>query len=360
MDNFYMQKAIELALKGEGRVNPNPLVGAVIVKDNKIIGEGYHKKYGEWHAEVNAFNNATEDVEGATMYVTLEPCSHYGNTPPCARKIVEKKIKRVVIGAVDPNPLVAGNGIKILEENGIEVITGVLEKECNDMNYIFNKYITTKKPLVIMKTAMTLDGKIATSTGDSMWITGEEARKYVHKIRNKVAAIMVGIGTVLKDNPELTCRLEDGVNPIRIIVDSKGRIPLEAKVLNIKDTAGTILATTNAIDEDKEKALKDMGVKIIKTQGKNDKVNLSELMIKLGEMKIDSILLEGGSSLNFSALEEGIVDKVQAFIAPKIVGGENAKTPVGGEGIKLINDAIYLKDIDIRRFGQDILIEGRI
>lgn len=360
MDNFYMQKAIELALKGEGRVNPNPLVGAVIVKDNKIIGEGYHKKYGEWHAEVNAFNNATEDVEGATMYVTLEPCSHYGNTPPCARKIVEKKIKKVVIGAVDPNPLVAGNGIKILEENGIEVVTGVLEKECNDINYIFNKYITTKKPFVIMKTAMTLDGKIATSTGDSMWITGEEARKYVHKIRNKVAAIMVGIGTVLKDNPELTCRLEDGVNPIRIIVDSKGRIPLDAKVLNIKDTAGTILATTNAIDKDKEKALKDMGVKIIKTQGKNDKVNLSELMIKLGEMKIDSILLEGGSSLNFSALEEGIVDKVQAFIAPKIVGGENAKTPVGGEGIKLINDAIYLKDIDIRRFGQDILIEGRI
>lgn len=359
MDNFYMQRAIELALKGEGRVNPNPLVGAVIVKDDKIIGEGYHKKYGEWHAEVNAFNNATEDVEGATMYVTLEPCSHYGNTPPCARKIVEKKIKRVVIGAVDPNPLVAGNGIKILEENGIEVITEVLEKECNDMNYIFNKYITTKKPFVIMKTAMTLDGKIATSTGDSMWITGEEARRYVHKIRNKVAAIMVGIGTVLKDNPELTCRLEDGVSPIRVIVDSKGRIPLDAKVLNIKDSAGTIIATTNAIDEDKEKELKNMGVKIIKTQG-NNKVSLSELMIKLGEMKIDSILLEGGSGLNFSALEEGIVDRIQAFIAPKIVGGENAKTPVGGDGIKLINDAIQLKDIDIKRFGQDILIEGRI
>lgn len=360
MDKYYMQRALELALKGEGHVNPNPLVGAVIVKDNKIIGEGFHEQYGQWHAEVNAFNNATEDVEGANMYVTLEPCSHYGKTPPCARKIVEKKIKKVIIGAVDPNPLVAGNGIKILKENGIEVVTGVLEKECTHTNYIFNKFITSKRPFVIMKTAMTLDGKIATTTGDSMWITGEEARKYVHKIRNKVSGIMVGIGTVLKDNPELTCRIEGGVNPIRIIVDSKGRIPLEAKVLNIKDSSGTILATTNEIDSEKEKALEAKGIKIIKTQGKNNKVNLDELMLKLGEMKIDSILLEGGSRLNFSALEEGIVDKVQAFIAPKIVGGENAKTPVGGEGIKLINNAIHLSDIEIRKFGQDILIEGSL
>ncbi|MHC1681999.1 MAG: bifunctional diaminohydroxyphosphoribosylaminopyrimidine deaminase/5-amino-6-(5-phosphoribosylamino)uracil reductase RibD [Clostridiaceae bacterium] len=360
MDKHYMQRAIDLAVKGEGSVNPNPLVGAIIVKDNKILGEGYHEKYGEGHAEVNAFKNATEDVEGATMYVTLEPCSHYGKTPPCARKIVEKKIKRVVIGATDPNPLVAGNGIKILKENGIEVTTGVLEKECTDLNYIFNKFIVIKKPFVIMKTAMTLDGKIATTTGDSMWITGEESRKYVHKIRNKVAAIMVGIGTVLKDNPELTCRIENGVNPIRIIVDSNGRIPLEAKVINLKDSSGTIIATTNAIDLEKEKALKAKGVRIIKTQGKNNRVDLNELMIKLGELKIDSILLEGGSQLNFSALEAGIVDKVQAFIAPKIIGGENAKTPVGGEGIKLINDAIYLDDIDIKRFGKDILIEGNI
>lgn len=355
-----MKRALELALRGEGKVNPNPLVGAVIVKDNKIIGEGYHKKYGEGHAEVNAFNSTTEDVKGATMYVTLEPCSHYGNTPPCARKIVEKKIKKVVIGAIDPNPLVAGNGIKILKENGIEVVTGVLGKECNDINYIFNKFISRKQPFVIMKTAMTLDGKIATCTGDSMWITGEGAREYVHKVRNKVAAIMVGIGTVLKDNPELTCRIKGGVNPIRIIVDSKGRIPLEARVLNIKDCTMTIVATTNEIDCDKEKALEDKGIKIIKTQGKNNKVNLNELMTKLGEMKIDSILLEGGSKLNFSALNEGIVDRVQTFIAPKIVGGENAKTPVGGEGIKHINDAIYLSDIEIIKFGQDILIEGNI
>lgn len=358
MDKQYMQRALELAVKGEGSVNPNPLVGAVIVKDNKVIGEGYHERYGEGHAEVNAFKNATEDVEGATMYVTLEPCSHYGKTPPCARKIVEKKIKRVVIGSTDPNPLVAGNGVKILKENGIEVVTGVLEKECRDMNYIFNKFIVTKKPFVIMKTAMTLDGKIASTTGDSMWITGEEARKYVHKIRNKVAAIMVGIGTVLKDNPELTCRIENGVNPVRVIVDSKGRIPIDTKVINIKDTSCTIVATTNDIDIEKAKALEDRGVKIIKTQG--NKVDLNELMVKLGEMKIDSILLEGGSTLNFSALEAGIVDKVQAFIAPKMIGGESAKTPVGGEGIKLINDAIYLDDIDIKRFGQDILIEGRI
>ncbi|GIM28577.1 riboflavin biosynthesis protein RibD [Clostridium polyendosporum] len=360
MDNKYMAKALELAKKGIGNTSPNPLVGAVIVKDHKIIGEGYHQVYGGPHAEVNAFRNAKEAVEGATMYVTLEPCSHYGKTPPCANAIVEKKIARVVIGMKDPNPLVAGNGIRILEENGIEVVCGVLEEECKKINEIFIKYITTKTPFVIMKTAMTLDGKIAAYTGDSKWITGEDSRKYVHEIRNNLTGIMVGIGTVLKDNPMLTTRIDGGKNPIRIIVDSKCRIPLDAKVLDIDDNSRCIISTTDNADSEKIEQLKDKGAIVITTPAKNGRVDLSYLMKQLGEMKIDSILLEGGSELNYSALEEGIVDKVLCFIAPKIVGGDNAKTPVGGQGKALVNDAIKVSNITINTFNDDVLIEGYI
>lgn len=360
MDNKYMAKALELARKGIGNTSPNPLVGAVIVKDHRIIGEGYHQVYGGPHAEVNAFRNAKEDVEGATMYVTLEPCSHYGKTPPCANAIVEKKIAKVVIGMKDPNPLVAGNGIRILEENGIEVVCGVLEEECKKINEIFIKYITTKAPFVIMKTAMTLDGKIAAYTGDSKWITGEDSRKYVHEIRNNLAGIMVGVGTVLKDNPMLTTRIDGGKNPIRIIVDSKCRTPLDAKVLDIDDNSRCIIATTENADSEKIEQLKDKGAIVIAIPAKNGRVDLSYLMRQLGEMKIDSILLEGGSELNYSALEEGIVDKVLCFIAPKIIGGNNAKTPVGGQGKALVRDAVKLSNININSFKDDVLIEGYI
>ncbi len=362
MDSLYMSRALDLAKLGAGYVNPNPLVGAVIVKGNKIIGEGYHAKYGEAHAEINAFGNATESVTGATMYVTLEPCSHYGKTPPCVETIINKKIGKVVVAAEDPNPLVAGRGIKILRENGIEVITGVLEDKAKKLNEIFIKFITTGLPFCALKTAMTLDGKIATYTGDSRWVTNDKSREYVHRLRHKYSSIMVGIGTVLADDPLLTTRLEDidGKNPIRIIVDTKGSIPLDAKVLQCDESTKTIIATTEATSEEKIKNIKKSGAEVIITPSKNNRVDLLYLMKVLGEKKIDSVLLEGGSNLNYSALQEGIVDKVFSFIAPKIIGGGSSKTPVGGKGIPYMKDAISLKDINISRFEDDVMIEAYI
>jgi diaminohydroxyphosphoribosylaminopyrimidine deaminase / 5-amino-6-(5-phosphoribosylamino)uracil reductase len=360
MDVKYMERALELANKGAGFTNPNPLVGAVIVKDGRIIGEGYHEVYGSHHAEINAFRNATEDVCGATMYVTLEPCSHYGKTPPCAKAIVEKGIKKVVLALTDPNPEVAGKGIKILRQNEIEVITGVLEEKSRRLNEIFLKYIATKLPFCILKTAMTLDGKIAARTGDSKWITNEESRKYVHKLRNRVSAIMVGVGTIIQDDPLLNTRLEqeNGSDPIRVVVDTSGKTPLEAKVLNIKSNARTIIATTELASKEKLRELEARGAEIIITPPCNNRVDLKFLMRELGERKIDSILLEGGSELNYSAMEAGIIDKVNAFIAPKFIGGRESKTPIGGVGRPLMKDALMLKDIEVYRFGDDIMIEG--
>ncbi len=362
MDLRYMKIALQLAEKGIGHVNPNPLVGAVIVKNDKIIAEGYHKAYGDHHAEINAFLNAVENVRGSDMYVTLEPCSHYGKTPPCADAIVEKGIKRVIVALKDPNPLVSGKGIHILRDNGIEVITGVLEEEARKQNEIFLKYITTRLPFCIMKTAMTLDGKIAAYTGDSKWITNEHSRKYVHQLRHRVSAIMTGIGTVMQDDPLLTTRLEEkeGRDPIRVIVDSSARIPLDSKVLTVKSKAETIIAATEAADKNKISALENMGAEVIVTPIKNNRVDLLYLMKALGERKIDSVLLEGGSTLNFSALEEGIVDKINAFIAPKLIGGVSAKTPVGGNGKMYIKDAVLLRDMKIQSFDNDFMIEGYI
>ncbi len=362
MEEIYMRKAIALAKKGEGYTSPNPLVGAVIVKNGTIIGQGYHEFYGGNHAEINAFINANQDVEGSTMYVTLEPCSHFGKTPPCANAIVQKKIKKVVIGLKDPNPLVSGKGIEILESNGIEVVTGILEDECKKLNEVFLKYISTKTPFILLKYAMTLDGKIATYTGDSKWISNSLSRNYVHEIRHKFSAIMVGIGTVLKDNPNLNTRLanKEGLDPIRIIVDTKGRIPLDAKLINLKSNARTIVVTTELSSKDKLKSLKDKGVEIIITPVKDNHVDLKYLINILGEIGIDSILLEGGSQLNFSMLKENLVDKVITFISPKIIGGSLSKTPVGGSGIEFMKDAINLHDISLKRFGEDIMLEAYI
>lgn len=360
MDNKYMSRALALAALGEGKVNPNPLVGAVIVKGDKIIGEGFHEYYGGPHAEVNAFRNATEDVAGAVMYVTLEPCSHYGKTPPCAEAIVKHKLSKVVIAMKDPNPLVAGRGIRLLEENGIEVVCGVLEEEAKGLNEIFLHYITENRPFVIMKTAMTLDGKIATATGHSKWITNEASRGYVHQIRHRVSGIMVGIGTVLKDDPSLTTRLPsgDGVDPVRIIVDSRGQIPLDARVLNLDSSARTIIATTDAIPKAKEEALIEKGAEVIVLPAKSGRVDLEKLMVALGDRQIDSVLVEGGGTLNWSALEAGQVDKVVSFIAPKIIGGSEAKTPVEGRGVDNVSEAIELRDVSLRMFGDDVMIEG--
>lgn len=362
MEIRYMRRALELAMKGTGFTSPNPLVGAVIVKENRIIGEGYHERYGGHHAEINAFRNATEDVRDATMYVTLEPCAHQGKTPPCANAIVEKGIRKVVIGLIDPNPLVAGKGIEILKKAGIEVIDGVLEEEGRKLNEIFLKYITTDLPFVMMKTAMTLDGKIATRTNASKWITGELSRDYVHELRHKVSGIMVGIGTVLADDPSLTTRRKSGsgIDPIRIIVDSSARTPLEAKVLHQKSDAKTLIAVTEAADSEKLKMLEERGAEILVMPSKNGRVDLSFLMKELGRRKIDSILLEGGSELNYAALEEGIVDKVYSFISPKIIGGSTAKTPVGGHGKETMEEAISLRFHAYHLFGDDIMLEAYI
>lgn len=354
-----MQLAIELAKKGEGKVNPNPMVGAVIVRDGIVIGEGYHEKYGEGHAEVNAFKSLKEDPSGATMYVTLEPCSHYGKTPPCVDKIVENNIKRVVIGMIDPNPLVAGNGVYKLKKAGIEVKIGVLEDKCKKLNEVFIKYILSKKPFVVLKAAMSLDGKIATRTGESKWISSEKSRLQVHNLRNKISGIMVGVNTVIKDDSELTCRIQNGIDPIRIILDSTLRIPMNSKVLQNKDNK-TIIATTKRANMKNIQELLKKDIKVLIIEEKNGQVNLNALIKKLGELNIDSILLEGGGTLNYSALEENIVDKVMIYISPKIIGGEFSKTPVGGIGIDKLNDAFNLKDITANTVDEDILVEGYI
>lgn len=353
-----MALAIELAKGGIGKVNPNPLVGAVIVKGKEIIGKGYHEKYGGSHAEVNAINSSNDSVEGSTLYVTLEPCCHFGKTPPCVNLIIEKGIKKVVIGHLDPNPAVCGKGVKKLREAGIEVVIGVMEDECKKINNVFIKYIKKEMPYVVLKTAMSLDGKIATYTGESKWITGSESRKKVHELRNEMLSIMVGVNTVILDNPKLTCRIPGGRNPIRIIVDSKLRIPMNSEVVLSANKVKTIVATTKLAEKEKIRTLENLGVEVLTVEDNDKGVDLKKLMIKLASMGIDGVLLEGGSSLNFSALEEKIVDKVIFYIAPKIIGGQQSKTPIGGEGIKLLSDSFKLKNLSVNSVGEDIVAEG--
>lgn len=360
----YMRRALELARKGEGHTSPNPMVGCVVVKDGRIISEGYHEKYGEFHAERNALTRCTEDTTGADLYVTLEPCCHQGKTPPCTDIIIEKKIARVFVGSMDSNPLVAGKGVQILREHGIYVETGILEEECLKLNEVFYHYITTKTPFVVMKYAMTLDGKIACATGDSKWVTGEIARAQVHRMRGRYRGIMVGIGTVLADDPMLNCRVKGGVDPVRIICDSNLHIPLESQIVKTASEIETIVACSQESLEaerkqEKIRKLKEAGIQLIGTEGAHG-VNLVELMKKLGEQNIDSILLEGGGTLNASALEDGIVNKVYAYIAGKLIGGMDARSPVEGMGIDRMADAITLKDMEIERLGDDFCIVGYV
>lgn len=364
VEKKYMSRALDLAKLGKGFVNPNPLVGAVIVKEGKVIGEGYHKQYGEPHAEINAFNNAVDDVSQSEMYVTLEPCSHYGKTPPCVDEIIKRNIKKIVIAMKDPNPLVSGRGIKKLKEHGIEVVVGLKQKEAQKMNEVFIKYITTQLPFCTLKTAMTLDGKIATYTGDSKWITNQTSRAYVHMLRQETASIMVGIGTVTEDNPNLTTRLENMStrtrNPLRIIVDSSGRIPLSSNVLYCDENKQTIIVVTEKAKKEKIRAIEQHGAKVIVAPHNNHQVDVSYLMKYLGEIKIDSVLLEGGSTLNFSMLKAGLVDKVMVFLAPKILGGSTAKTPVGGQGFPKISDCIALRDMTVKKYRDDLMVEAYI
>lgn len=351
-----MKRAIELALGGIGKVNPNPLVGAVIVKDDRVLAEGYHEKYGALHAERHAFSKLRESAAMADMYVTLEPCCHYGKQPPCTQAIIENGIKNVYVGSHDPNILVAGKGIKQLREAGINVVENVLKEECDALNPVFFHYITTKTPYVVMKYAMTLDGKTACDTGESKWVTGREARQHVQKTRNALTGIMAGVQTVINDNPMLTCRLDNGRNPVRIICDSHLRIPVSSNILKTAQKIRTIIATTSD-DKQKIDQIRETGAEIIKTKPLYGKVNLNELIIKLGEQGIDSILLEGGGTLNQSALKAGIVNHIQAYIAPKIFGGSGRYTPVGGIGVTSPDDAYLFDNLKITQFGSDILLE---
>ena len=365
----YMRRAIELAKKGSGHVNPNPLVGAVIVRDGEIIGEGYHECYGQLHAERNAIANAKKrgnSLEGSTIYVTLEPCCHYGKTPPCTEAIIEEKIARVVVGSDDPNPLVSGKGFQMLREKGIEVIPHFLKEKCDAMNHVFFHYIRTGTPYVAMKYAMTMDGKIACYTGDSKWVTGEESRAHVQTLRNHYKGIMAGIGTVLADDPMLNCRIEGGRDPIRIIADSHLRIPRDSQLVRTAGQQPLIVACLPDADEEKAAQLQEKGVEVLRipgvttadiTEEQKEVISLPVLMKELGARKIDGILLEGGGQLNESALQAGIVDRIYCYIAPKIFGGAQAKTPVEGQGLTRAADAWQFNRIGMQEFGQDILLE---
>ena len=365
----YMRRAIELAKKGSGHVNPNPLVGAVIVRDGEIIGEGYHECYGQLHAERNAIANAKKrgnSLEGSTIYVTLEPCCHYGKTPPCTEAIIEEKIARVVVGSDDPNPLVSGKGFQMLREKGIEVIPHFLKEEWDAVNHVFFDYIRTRTPYVEMKYAMTMDGKIACYTGDSKWVTGEESRAHVQTLRNHYKGIMAGIGTVLADDPMLNCRIEGGRDPIRIITDSHLRIPMDSQLVRTAGQQPLIVACLPDADEEKAAQLQEKGVEVLRipgvttadiTEEQKEGISLPVLMKELGARKIDGILLEGGGQLNESALQAGIVDRIYCYIAPKIFGGAQAKTPVEGQGLTRAADAWQFNRIGMQEFGQDILLE---
>ena len=360
MDEIYMREALRIAAYASGRTTPNPLVGAVIVKDNRIVGQGWHRKAGTEHAEIHALHQAGELAKGADIYVTLEPCSHYGKTPPCCQAIIKAGIKKVIVAMTDPNPLVAGNGLKELKAAGIEVVEGVCRDEAEKLNEVFLKWIVHKMPFIVGKTAMTLDGKIATVSGDSKWITNEKSRKFVHQLRDLYDGILIGIGTVLADNPTLTTRLDHlGKNPVRIIVDSKARIPLDSIVITDK-SAHTILAVTERASQEKIAALLQVGIEVIVTKEKADRVDLSDLLKILAEKNICSILVEGGSRINYSFFVEHLVDKVHCFIAPKIIGGTDAASPVGGKGTFYMKDAYQLNDITTERFDEDILITGYV
>ena len=359
-DHEYMQEALTLAKTAKGFTSPNPCVGAVVVKNNRIVGKGFHKAAGLAHAEVEALDDAGIKARGATLYVTLEPCNHFGKTPPCTQKIINAGIKKVVVGCSDPNPDVCGEGLKYLKSKGLEVLSGVLENQAQILIEDFIWYVQNKKPFVTLKCASTLDGHIATSTGDSKWITSEKSRQFGHVIRHEVDAILVGSGTLHADNPSLTSRIQ-GVktkDPARIILDTHLSIKKNAKVLAQKSNAKTFIITGPKISKEKKLLIESRGAQIIQIPLKEQKLDLNKLMIKLGEMSILSLLIEGGSIVAGSVLKQGIVNKVLFFLAPKFLGSSDGIPMFDGEGPKLIKDAFELKNMGITRFGNDILVKG--
>lgn len=369
-DIEYMQRAMELAENGRGFVNPNPLVGAVIVKDGRVIGEGWHRKYGCLHAEREALAACTEDPAGSTMYVTLEPCCHHGKQPPCTDAVIAAGISRVVAGLPDPNPLVAGKGIAMLREHGIEVECGLLEADLRYQNRVFLKYITSGRPWVTMKWAMTLDGRIAASTGDSRWVSSEESRRYAHQLRAWNMAIMAGIGTVRVDDPLLNCRIDGMRSPVRVIADSYASVSLSSQVVRTAHQYRTVVAYSGTPDPSRLAALADAGVEILQVDSGQAgdctqqraadvrKVDMDVLLSCLGKMGMDSVLVEGGAELDWSIVEAGLVDEVYCFIAPKVIGGGTAKGPVGGAGFPKMADAFPLEIESVTRSGPDILVHA--
>jgi len=361
-DLYFMKMAMALAKKGRGFTSPNPMVGAVVVKDGLVVGKGYHRAAGKAHAEVNAIDDAGESAKGATLYVTLEPCNHHGRTPPCTEKILGAGIGRVVVAMADPNPDVRGGGMAYLTQSGVAVTCGVCESEAKRLNESFIKYVLTKRPFVTVKCAATLDGQIATRTGDARWVSGPESRRHVHRLRHGVDALLVGIGTVLADDPRLTTRLETlpGRDPVRIILDTHLRIPQDAKVLQEPSDSGTIIFSGPNIPPDRKAAIEKTGAKILDSPLKDGRIDLISLMACLGGLKITSLLVEGGGRVIASALASGVVDKILIFYAPKLMGGNDGVGICSGKGAARMGDCIAVDQPAVRRFGDDVLIEGYI
>lgn len=356
-----MREALRLARKAQGRTSPNPAVGAVVARRDKIIASGYHRKAGSLHAEATALgelNGKAHDED--VLYVTLEPCNHHGKTPPCTEAILKQGIKKVVVGLMDPNPDVQGGGCRYLAEKGVDIKTGVLESECRELVEDFIKYSTTNTPFVIAKTALTLDGWTATSTGHSKWVTNEKSRRFVHGLRDKVQGIMVGVNTVLADNPSLTTRLNNrkGRDPIRIILDTNLRTPLSSKVINQESSAPTLIAVGKGVSEERVDLFQCRNVKIVHCPLKDGRIDLSGLMTILGKMQITSLLVEGGATLMGSLFRGKLIDKFFIFKAPKILGGHDGIPLASGKGPDKMSDSLVLKDIKTRRFGDDVLITG--
>jgi diaminohydroxyphosphoribosylaminopyrimidine deaminase/5-amino-6-(5-phosphoribosylamino)uracil reductase len=356
-DERWMKQVLRLAEKGWGRTSPNPLVGAVLVKNGNVVGKGYHAKAGEAHAEIMALQQAKEEARGAVLYLNLEPCTHYGKTPPCVHQVIQSKVKRVVIGMEDPNPLVNGKGVEILRRAGLKVDVGILKKECQRLNEAFSKFILKKEPFVILKAAATLDGKIATRNGDSKWISGEASRHLVHRWRDRVDGVLVGIGTVLKDDPMLTARIRKGRDPYRIVLDSRLKIPEKAKVIRTSPSK-TIIASTEKAPKGKIEKLEQRGVQILLLDSKQGKINLKSCLSKLGEMGMMSLMVEGGSQVNGSFLDQGLIDKFFLFLSPKIMGDPQALGIFGGKGVSRVQESTVLKEIMTRKIGEDIFIES--
>ncbi|MDA0836506.1 MAG: bifunctional diaminohydroxyphosphoribosylaminopyrimidine deaminase/5-amino-6-(5-phosphoribosylamino)uracil reductase RibD [Planctomycetota bacterium] len=357
LDIRHMHRALKLAAKGQGRVEPNPMVGAVVVKNGKVIGEGFHQLFGGPHAEVNAIKNAGAKAKGSTVYVTLEPCNHFGKTPPCTQLLIKAGVSRVVSAMTDPDERVSGRGFETLKQAGIKVENGLLEDEARKLNAPYLTLRNQGRPFIIAKWAMTLDGQIATFTGDSKWVTGEKARRHVHQVRDRVDAILIGIGTAQADDPLLTCRLPSGRNPLRIVLDSHARLSLNSNLVRTTQEAGTLVVTTDGSDE-RCQSLESAGCEVMKVRSRQGKPSLRYLLNRLGQRQITNLLVEGGRQVLGAFFREKLVDKVMVYQSPKIIG--DGLSPVAETGWHLMSQAARLQNVTTRRFGEDLLVEGLV